>query len=366
VSRQLVLAATTLVTAALLSATAATATAAPHMLVGLVDDAQFLYGNPDHSFPILKKLRAQVIRVDLFWGGRYGVARAHPSLATNPKDPVYDWGLYDRVVRNAARYKIKILFSITATPKWENAAGVNRAPRDALDLQRFAYAAARRYSGTFKPSSDSPALPAVRLWLAWNEPNNPVDLYPQYRRVGKRYVIQSAADYARICNAIYTGIHATLIAGEKVGCGATAPRGNNNPKGLRPSVSPLAFVRAVKSAGLQRFDAWAHHPYYGLPRETPATKPTARTAITLGNFGLLQAEVTRLYGPRRFWITEYGYQTNPPDPAFGVTWALQARYLTQAYAIGRDDSLLAGWQSGLFSSHGVRKPAFNAFRNLPH
>ena len=41
-------------------------------------------------------------------------------------------------------------------------------------------------------------------------------------------------------------------------------------------------------------------------------------------------EVTRLYGNKRIWITEYGYQTNPPDRLFGVCWRNQARYLTQA------------------------------------
>ena len=32
----------------------------------------------------------------------------------------------------------------------------------------------------------------------------------------------------------------------------------------------------------------------------------------------------------RLWITEYGYQTNPPDTLFGVTPAEQAKYLRQA------------------------------------
>ena len=91
--------------------------------------------------------------------------------------------------------------------------------------------------------------------------------------------------------------------------------------------------------------------------------------------------MTRLYGPKRIWLTEYGYQTNPPDRQFGVSWANQARYLTQAYAIARrnprvdmmlwfllrdDKPVAAGWQSGFFTSTGVRKPAFDAFRKLPH
>jgi len=45
--------------------------------------------------------------------------------------------------------------------------------------------------------------------------------------------------------------------------------------------------------------------------------------------------VTRLYGAKRMWITEYGYETKPPDPFFGVSWAKQAAYLRQAYEIAR-------------------------------
>ncbi len=180
--------------------------------------------------------------------------------------------------------------------------------------------------------------------------------------------MQSARDYARICAAIYGGVHATGIASEKVGCGATAPRGNNDPSSSRPSVSPLAFLRAVKTAGLRRFDAWADHPYPGSRFDTPAA--------TLGSVGVLQAELKRLYGPTRLWITEYGFQTNPPDTLLGVSWAAQAAYLTQAVAIARknpgidmlvwfllkDDPVLAGWQSGLETATGKQKPSFAAFR----
>ena len=196
-------------------------------------------------------------------------------------------------------------------------------------------------------------------------------------------MIQSAAAYAQICNAIYNGVHATLAAGERVACGGTAPRGNNNPSTSRPSVSPLAFLRAAKLAGLKTFDAWAHHPYYAGPSDTPTTKPvTAKgapaTAVTLGNLSDLIREVTRLYGNKRIWITEYGYQTNPPDPIFGVSWKKQAAYLTQAFGIARknpridmmlwfllkDEPNLSGWQSGLITYSGVKKPSFAAFMKM--
>ncbi len=47
-------------------------------------------------------------------------------------------------------------------------------------------------------------MPAVQEWLAWNEPNNPVFLAPQYKKSGSKWVVQSAADYAKICNAVFT------------------------------------------------------------------------------------------------------------------------------------------------------------------
>src|SRR5581483_7514506 len=135
---------------------------------------------------------------------------------------------------------------------------------------------------------------------------------------------------------VYNGVHDTLTSGERVACGVTAPRGNNNPRTSRPSISPIAFLRAAKKDGLKTFDAWAHHPYYATPRDTPVTKPTGArgappTAVTLGNIGDLIKAVTQLYGNKRIWITEYGYQTNPPDRLYGVSWAKQALYLKQAF-----------------------------------
>src|SRR4029453_10990777 len=73
------------------------------------------------------------------------------------------------------------------------------------------------------------------------------------------------------------------------------------------------------------------------------------------------------------------YQTRPPDLTFGVSWALQAKYLAQAYAIARahpridmmlwfllrDEDRIDGWQSGLLTTTGKRKPAFEAFRRMP-
>ena len=46
---------------------------------------------------------------------------------------------------------------------------------------------------------------------------------------------------------------------------------------------------------------------------------------------MLTKELQRLYGNMRIWVTEYGYQTNPPDKTFGVTPLKQALYMQQAW-----------------------------------
>jgi hypothetical protein len=367
----------TILVTLLLAVAAPAAAAAPGLRVGVVDHALAL-GHPEELAPTLRALDAQVIRVNLYWGGKFRVPRTKPKDGTDPADRAYDWGPYDRVVLEAERARAEVAFTIFGTPGWANGGRApNRPPRDPERLEDFAYAAATRYSGSYE-RVDGTVLPRVRLWIAWNEPNIPLGLVPQWRRVGRRWVIQSARAYAQICNAIYEGVHFTLLKGQKVACGVTAPRGNNAPRRKRPSVSPLAFLRATKAAGLRTFDAYAHQPYYGGPAEGPRTRPPGPYAITLANIDRLVREVTRLYGRKRIWITEYGYETSPPDFTFGVSWELQARYLQQAFDIAhrnpridlmlwflvRDELRIEGWQSGLVSEDGQPKPAFAVFRQV--
>jgi hypothetical protein len=355
------------------------ANASRNLLVGIFDEPQTL-GNPDFAFAQYQALRVKAIRVNLYWGGPSGVARKRrPVAAVNPADPAYDWAVYDDMVKRAAQKRIKVVFSILWTPRW---AGLrqNRAPRRMIDLRNFAFAAAKRYSGSFRPSQDPDALPlpAVRHWLAWNEPNNPIFLQPQFVRAGRGFRPSSPRVYAQMCNATWSGVHLTGLGGEKVACGVTAPRGNNTARQDRPSISPLYFLQGMKRAGA-RFDAYAHHPYYGHRSEGPNTPPPGPRAITLGNIDKLIRLLTQLYGRKRVWITEYGYQTKPPDRLFGVSFTTQARYIAMAFAKARrhpridmmlwfllkDDARVAsGWQSGFYTVSGRRKPSWRAFQRV--
>jgi hypothetical protein len=346
-----------------------------HLLVGLQDDAMTLRGDPTFTFRTLKELRVQIVRINLNW---IDVAERRPAHGQDPADPAYNWTLYDRAIRYAAQNGMRVMLTILFTPKWANGNKArNVPPTNYADLRNFAYAAASRYSGKYIPNTDEfdeVYLPAVKYWLAWNEPNNPNWLQ---QTSGGRFV--SPRSYARICTAIWQGVHFTNFAGEKVGCGATGPRGNNAPRSSRPSMSPISFMRLTRAAGLRNLDAYAHHPYYGKPSETPASRPNAG-AVTLGNIDTLIGVVNKLWGKKRIWITEYGWQT-PPDRLFGVSFARQAAYVRQSYAIGRanpridvmvwfmlrdDTNLTIGWQSGLLTARGTKKPAFSVFARLPH
>jgi Glycosyl hydrolase catalytic core len=353
-------------------------TSATRMLFGFYDDAQ-VYGNTTWAFTQLRALRAGIVRTTLDWGS---VARRRPVKPADPADPAYNWTAVDRVVDEADRRGIRVMFAIYGTPRWAGRAR-NRVPRRALDLRAFATAAALRYSGTYtvKEGENEPerTLPAVRHWLAWNEPNNPVFLRPQWRMVARKWRVQAAYDYAKICNAIYAGVKAVRLAGNRVACGATGPRGNDAPRSSRPSTSPLVFMQWLRRAGVRRMDAYAHHPYYGHRTEKPNTVPKSKKSVTMANIGLLIKQINRFWGRKtRLWVTEYGYQTNPPDRLFGVSYANQARYMRQAIAMARktrridmfiwflvrDEGRLSGWQSGVVTRRGARKPAYRTFQTF--
>jgi hypothetical protein len=407
VSKRIALIATAVVAVTCLAVSAATAANGKHttkqssrLLVGINDEANTLYGNPSTAFPTLSTLKAQVLRVSLYWGGtKFAVAQKKPTDATDPGDPAYDWAIYDRLVRYATQYNIKVLFSILFTPGWANGGKArNVAPTDFEALHDFAYAAAARYSGFYTPPTwqqdpsnptSAQPLPKVGMWTAWNEPNNPIWLAPQYKRVGKTWRIESAFQYAKICNAVYSGIHDVLIspekgviAGEQVACGVTGPKGNDAPTSVRPSVDPLSFLGAAKKYGMKNFDVYAHHPYADAGSEAPKFVPKGKHArrVQIGNINVLLTQLTKLYGPKHLWITEYGYQTNPPDRTiFGTSWKNQATYMQQAYAIARsnkridmmlwflvrDEPNIGGWQSGLQTVTGRQKPAWNVFKSIP-
>src|SRR5437764_4647786 len=138
-------------------------------------------------------------------------------------------------------------------------------------------------------------------------------------------------------------------------------------------MSPLAFMRGMRAAHA-RLDAYAQNPYPVSRGETPF-RGSCAACFTMASLPSIRGEVARNFGPKPLWLTEYGYQTNPPDRLLGVSPALQAAYLGEAalrvweqpgvtiliHFLVRDEPDLGGWQSGLFTVGGAAKLAYHAF-----
>jgi hypothetical protein len=322
------------------------AAAAAGVQYGLTDDAWLLNGpgTVESRIARLDRLSVQVVRFSIRWDQ---VARSQPATPTDPADPAYTWGKNDSVLDGLRAHGIAVVLQLVGTPGWANGGQPpNVAPSSGTTFANFATAAAQRYSW-------------IKRWLIWNEPNQVRWLRPT-----------SAAVYTtRLLNPAYAAIHAA-IPGAQVAGGGTAPRGSTG------GVSPVAWIAGMHAAHA-RLDAYAHNPYPLDPkRETPLTGGCGHcTTITMATISKLVALVARDFGRARIWLTEYGYQSNPPDRFLGVSLALQARYMSEgAYAayrtprvdllihfLYRDEPNLARFQSGVVSLTNVQKPAFTAF-----
>jgi hypothetical protein len=311
------------------------ASAAPSVRYGIQDDAWLAAGPGALSERVsaLDRLGVDVVRYTIHWN------EAEPAKGR------YAWGSADAVLPALRARGIRALVTLTGTPAWANGGrAANVAPRNGGDFARFATAAARRY-------------PWVREWSIWNEPNQARFLRPASPRTYVRTLLNPA--YA----ALKARNRANRVAG-----GETAPRGNGG-------LSPVAWIRGMKAAGA-RLDAYAHHPYPTSRFETPSAGGCAHCdTITMATLDRLLRETARAWPGARVWLTEYGYQTNPPDRLLGVSPNAQARFLAEAalgaYRAARVDMLIhylvhdeadvGRFQSGLFRADGTPKPSASAF-----
>ena len=310
--------------------------ASPSVAYGIQDDAWIAHGPgalPDRVAS-LDRLGVEVVRFTIHWN-ETEVARGR-----------HDWRIPDAVLGALRARGIRPLVTLSGTPAWANGGrAANVPPRTGADFGRFAAAAAARY-------------PWVRDWTIWNEPNQTRFLRPASTRV---YV-------SKLLNPAYRAIHAR-IRGARVGGGETAPRADSGGR------APGAGLRGLRAPGA-RLDADAHHPYPTSRNETPSAGGCGHCAtITMATLGRLLREVERAWPGKRIWLTEYGYQTNPPDRYLGVSHQAQARYLGEGSLVAyraprvdllihylvRDEADVGRFQSGLFTAKGAAKPSAAAF-----
>ena len=438
-----------LASASLVLVAAPGAYAAHDMQAMFQDDNQLIYTTPaaqSHTLDILKSLGVQRIRVTIVWRAiaPSPMSASKPSFnAADPAEyPPGAWDHYDSLVKLAVAHNIKVNFNPTApAPNWATGTP-DRADIDQTfdpnpkEFGLFMVALARRYTGLYKPPGATVALPRVNYWSIWNEPNQAGWLTPQWAidpRPGAGMVETAPQIYRSLVDAAWTALQGTGHAKDTILIGETAPKGSKGAQGETKSLDALAFIRELycvdknlqiyigSSAtvrgcpvgadarqkfvsdhpGLFQASGWAHHPYELI--FSPNTKPGYKDWATIANLPALSKLLRRVHqrygqtagngGNIPLYLTEFGYQTNPPDPlavspAHQAAWINQAEYIAYSNKYVRtlsqfllvDDKPLQGvpttspsawttFQSGLVNLNGSHKPSFDAYRfpiYLPH
>ena len=290
--------------------------------------------------------------------------------------PTGAWMDTDRIVRMANAVGVKVMLDIAFwAPRWATQSPASETTRLRTDIDptlyaRFATAVARRYSGTYTlaaPAAETPPppppaqddnainklfapkqaeqapppepaaapapepLPAVDTFTIWNEPNHPGFIQPQWTKEDGRLVPHSADVYRAMVRAAYPAIK-SVSPYARVLIGGTSPSGASEPG--RSGVTPLKFIRrfacvdghwrAITSGACAGFttipgDGWAHHAYSltTLPDAIPTDGdklPVANTKRLLDSLYRL-VKMNRIAAPNaNLYLTEYGYETSPPDP----------------------------------------------------
>lgn len=379
------------------------------------DDAALLYRPPRQVRRSLKRM-AQLgvdrVRITASWRR----LAPHRTWRQRPFFDATDSSEYDRrtlrnldrAVKGARAEGMQVMLDLGFyAPRWaveRPGAGERNVWRpDPREYARFSRAIADRYDGNFSdPARRGHDLPAVRLWTSWNEPNHRIFLRPQWERVNGRWEAMSPHIYRRLHEAAY-GQLKRVSAKNRVLIGGLASFGDPG-RGPARGIGPLRFTRELACVDSRleplsrpecrhfrplRADGFAHHPY-SFATPPAAWDPTA-DRVQIGELSKLTwlldqlKERGRLAQPLALFLTEYGYQSDPPDPA-GVKPGLAADYFGQALELARrdarvrsfpqfllydieperrDDGVISGFQTGLYTHDGRPKPTVIKGFRLP-
>jgi hypothetical protein len=385
------------------------------------DDDLLLYRGDqvrDSALRRMSSLGVDYVRVTVLWsvvadGARNTKARDRRFRglkASNPKAyPRANWDRYDRLARACVTLRVGCYFDVTGPgPIWGHQIAPKSQRRNQKtwkpkpkEFYKFVQAVGKRFSGGYRDENDGRVvIPRVSFWSIWNEPNQGGWLTPQWER-GRP---ASPALYRQL---YIFGRRALLSTGhaakDVVLAGETAPLGNPGT-GVRSPMTPKLFIRELLCApgtsgiGCSDFDkygplqttGWAHHPY--TKRLAPNARDTNPDSITMANIGELPqlldqlAATGRIAGNLPVFSTEYGYESNPPDPHSGIPLETQAQWLIlgdfltykqpriqgNTQFLLRDVSPVRGhkngskaywftYQSGLFNRRDQEKPAARAY-----
>lgn len=340
---------------------------------------------------VWRVLGVDYVRVQAYWDA-VSPATNSPTIPagfdpSNPNSPGYNWAPLDAAIAAVRDNGMRVMLTVNQSgPRWASLQpGVNVKSwmPNPVRYAQFATALARRYGSR------------IDRYLVGSEPNQRVFLAPQFVCAGRRCTASAPHQYRNLLNAAYPAIKsadpvAQILIGELAPIGSPPSR----TSGLTPMLfirelacvdSRLRTLRAPRCRGFRavRGDGFGYHPYVNT--KTPPTVPQRNKELAkIGDLPRLLGVLDRLTSKRRLrastgrfrlFLTEFGYISNPPNRKFGVSLALQARYLAQsAYIVWQlrsrvklitqyefnDDPF---FQTGLRFIDGQPKPALFQFPN---
>jgi hypothetical protein len=362
------------------------------------DDAR-LIGSGDaareSTLDEIRALGADAIKAQVDWATVAPGGRRKPSGFDGSDPSQYPgWGIYDEFVADAEARGFEVILALgPPAPSWATRGKrgkYERADRpSAREFGRFAEAAAKRY-------------PSVDVWSIWNEPNLYKYLLPQ----SKNGVPAAPHLYRSMVRAAVAGFGRGGAGADTILFGELLPIGSSRCCGPRLNLSPLRFLRemacvdssyrpfrgrAARLRGCDDFeklnslDGFAYHPY------TRGCGPLCRQEntsddATIRVLGRVTATLDKLRARRRIgggrqpiWITEFDFQSDPPDRILGAKlsripgfmgiselWLAQPNRRVAAYSQytmydSPGDSGL--WQGGLrFADGRPKKGVYDAYR----
>jgi len=351
----------------------------------MMDDDLLVYRNDAtaaRALTQMKSLGVDTIRVTVLWSvvannARPTAAEIHKLKTVGAKDrarrqaarfkgsnpatyPRQNWDRYDNLIKAAQDRGIRVYFNITGPgPLWASTKPPKnvRVPIGTYKpkigaFKQFVQAVGTRYSGTYRDENGSRGLlPRVSFWSLWNEPNQGGWLTPQWAHG----VAQSPILYRELYQAGYQGLVASghRVDNDVILMGETAPLGSDARTAKSP-MRPKQFLRELfcigpdgnpytgaaasarkcgdfASKGPLRATGYAHHPY--TKNVSPLVRDPNPDSVTMANIDELgttlddiAAKTNDLPSGLPLFMTEFGFETNPPDPFNGIAPALQAKY----------------------------------------
>lgn len=369
---------------------------------GFVDDVWFDSPADGVSVPTwLAKTRAtgaKLAQIEVDWAGVEPTAPAAGANPTSPSAPQFKFAELDLRVEELVKAGIQPVFLVTDAPRWAEGKGGTAAeyatggyePNDRA-FKDLAEAMAKRYSGHYPdPAHPGHRIPRVRYMQAWGEANTNFHLSPQWTRVHGRAVNTGAIVYRGLLNAFYAGVKAGDPGTEVIATGLEG-YGDAPFAGLQRT-HPVTFLENLLclSTALQRikcaggaahFDVLAADPYDAFSPTTHAISPLDASAPDLSRLvkvekAGLSAHTLLPHGAKPLWVTEFGYDSKPPNPQ-AVSTATQAKWLEEGfYVFWREGVSTALWYlvrdqtppydvnyfSGVYFRNGTPKPSFTAYR----